>query len=77
MMNLADEVKNIKEQRKNMRKQPSGIRTKSKLEKYRDKIIGLREHGASFADIQLWLRKNARIKCHRSTIYRFFKKING
>lgn len=46
----------------------------SKLNKYLTEVIQLSGNGASFADIQFWLRKEKRIKVDRSTIKRFLDK---
>lgn len=48
----------------------------SRLKKLRTEIILLRETGASFREIRLWLRHTKRIKIAHTTIMRFLEKIS-
>jgi IS30 family transposase len=51
---------------------------KSKINKFIVELIKLKEAGGSYAQLALWLRKEKRIKIHRSNIKRAidkFKKI--
>ncbi len=50
------------------------IWSKSKLIRHLAELVKLRTMGASFADLQYWLRKEKRIKIARSSILRFLKK---
>jgi len=45
-------------------------RHSSKLEPYRQELIELRKQGASWNDLQAWLRRYPRIKVDRSTVIR-------
>lgn len=47
---------------------------KSKLNKYLSELIQLKERGASYADMEYWLRKEKRLKINRSSIKRFLDK---
>lgn len=47
---------------------------KSVLTKYLTELIRLREAGASFADLQFWLRTEKRVKVVRTTIMRALDK---
>jgi hypothetical protein len=49
--------------------------TKSKLERYRAELVGLRNAGASLSDIAYWLRKEKRMKVQRTTIQRYLDKL--
>ena len=46
---------------------------RSRLYKYKADIICLRNNGASYADISLWLRTNKRIKTTSRNINYFYK----
>lgn len=48
---------------------------KSRLVPHRAEMVKLRNAGASFADIQLWLRKERRIKVVESTVRRYLQKL--
>jgi len=45
-------------------------RHSSKLEPYRQELIELRKQGASWSDLQAWLKRYPRIKVDRSTVIR-------
>lgn len=47
---------------------------RSKLGKYQAELMQLRHAGATYADLQYWLRKEKRVKVARSTIMRFLTK---
>lgn len=47
---------------------------KSRLHKHLAEIVKLREAGATYVDLQYWLRKEKRVKIDRSNIMRFIKK---
>ena len=49
--------------------------TKSKLERYRAELVGLRNAGASLSDLAYWLRKEKRMKVQRTTIQRYLDKL--
>lgn len=46
----------------------------SKINKYIVELIRLREAGGSYAQLAFWLRKEKRIKIHRSSIKRALDK---
>lgn len=50
---------------------------RSRLDKYRFELLAMREAGASFADLQEWLRVERRCKISRSTVARYIKKFQG
>jgi hypothetical protein len=50
---------------------------KSRLVKHRAELVKLRKAGASFADLAIWLRRKKRIVVNRSTVLRFFKRIQN
>lgn len=47
---------------------------KSKLNKYLTELLQLKQAGASYADMEFWLRKEKRLKTDRSNIKRFMDK---
>ena len=47
---------------------------KSKLSRYQAELVKLQQAGATYADLQYWLRKERRVKAARSTIMRFLTK---
>ena len=49
---------------------------KSKLVQHRAEMVKLRQAGASFADIQHWLRKECQIKTAESTVRRYMQKLS-
>jgi len=68
----ANELAKIREDRKMLRKRCTW--GKSKLTKYRAELIKLRESGASYGDLEYWLRNKKRVKIDCSNIQRFLKK---
>jgi len=62
-----------------LRRQTALIRQKSfrksKLDRYDGQLVALRQAGASYAELQRWLRAR-RIKAHQSTIIRWFSSHN-
>lgn len=50
---------------------------KSRLERYDFEIKSLKEGGLNFSEITQWLRQNRRIKVHRTTVARWYKKHYG
>lgn len=48
---------------------------KSRLIPHRAELVKLRLAGASFADLQLWLRTKQRLKVAESTVRRFLQKL--
>jgi hypothetical protein len=46
----------------------------SRLDRFAGELIRLRREGASYADLQLWLRKKKRTVVHRSTVTRWIGK---
>ena len=49
---------------------------KSRLRRHQEELIQMREKGASFADLQTWLRVKKRISVARSTVQRFLAKFD-
>ena len=47
---------------------------KSKLSRFQAELVKLWQAGATYADMQYWLRKEKRVKVARSTIMRFLAK---
>ncbi len=70
--NADQELQRIKTMRTVMRKKRYN---KSVLERYRAELVELHRAGASLGDIQLWLRREKRLKVARSTIGRFLHKL--
>lgn len=73
--NLEHELLLLKAQTKLIRKRSYSAR-KSRLDKYKYQLLGLKKGGATVAELQRWLRKNKRIKVAHSTILRWLEK-NG
>jgi hypothetical protein len=48
---------------------------KSRLAKYRAELVTLRQSGASYAEITLWLRKKKRMKVCHTTVMRYLSKL--
>ena len=48
---------------------------KSRLDRYRSELVGMRRIGASLADLAEWLRLFHRLKVSRSSIDRYLKKL--
>lgn len=70
--NAVDVLSVVKEQR-SIRKKRCTF-GKSKLNKWRAELMKLKKSGASYADMQFWLRKEKRIKTDPSSIWRFLLK---
>ncbi|MDU7186034.1 MAG: hypothetical protein E6294_08390, partial [Klebsiella sp.] len=51
-------------------------RNKSRLDRYRMEILALRQHGASAAEIQRWLRQK-RVCVFLTTVTRWLEKNDG
>jgi hypothetical protein len=66
------EVRNLKQQTKNIRAKRYG---KSRLDKHKTKLLLLKKHGASIAELQRWLLSH-RIKVVWTTVDRWLQK-NG
>ncbi|MCB1806375.1 MAG: hypothetical protein KDJ99_14875 [Candidatus Competibacteraceae bacterium] len=43
---------------------------RSRLDRYREPLLALRAVGASYADLQLWLRMKCRVRVAESTVRR-------
>lgn len=65
---LDKDLKSIKKLRKNSRPK------RSRLFKFKADIIYLKNNGASYEDIRLWLRTNKRIKMTARNINYYYKK---
>lgn len=74
-MNIEEEVARLKTQSRLLRKR-SYSRRKSRLDRYGGEIVALRKAGATYTEIQRWLRER-RIKVHRSTVSRYIEKMNN
>lgn len=48
---------------------------RSRLLPHRAELVQLRQAGASFADLAMWLRKQKRIKVDRSTVRRYLVQL--
>jgi hypothetical protein len=70
--NAEEEVKRVRARRAEARRK---LYSKSSLDKHRAELVALRKAGASLADLVEWLRKNCRIKIHRSSIGRYLNKL--
>jgi DNA-binding CsgD family transcriptional regulator len=71
-MNAKKEVERLRAQVKLARQKRY---YKSRLDPYAHEIQALRAAGATYREIQLWLREH-RVKVHRTSISRFLSKIN-
>ena len=49
---------------------------KSRINKFMAELLKLKETGASYSDLEFWLRKEKRIKIDRSNIKRAMDKFN-
>lgn len=47
----------------------------SRLTPHRAELVKLRKAGGSYADLQIWLRKEKRIKVEESTVRRYLQKL--
>lgn len=70
--NVEEEVKRIRIRRADARRK---LYRKSSLDKHRAELVALRKAGASLADLTEWLRKNCRLRIHRSSIGRYLHKL--
>ena len=70
--NAVDVLATVKKQRSVRKKHCTW--GKSKLNKCRAELMKLKKAGASYVDMQFWLRKEKRIKIDPSSIWRFLKK---
>lgn len=48
---------------------------RSRLMKFRSEIVQLRNQGASYPDICLWLRRKKRVIVSHTTVMRYLKKL--
>lgn len=70
--NAVEVLAAVKEQRSVRKKRCTW--GKSKLIKWRAELMKLKKAGASYEDMQFWLRKEKRIKIDPSNICRFLNK---
>jgi DNA-binding transcriptional MerR regulator len=68
---LIAELEGIRQQRRMNRRRRY---YRSRLDRYRAEIVGLRQAGATLADIALWLRRR-RCRVATSTISRFLARL--
>ncbi|MGD9153790.1 MAG: hypothetical protein PVG30_09130 [Gammaproteobacteria bacterium] len=66
------ELEKIRERRKLNRKKHY---QKSRLDKYRAELVKLRQNGASFPELALWLRLERHTKMSHTTIMRYLSKL--
>lgn len=48
---------------------------RSRLEKFRAELVALRNAGASYPELTIWLRQEKRIKMAHTTIMRYLKQL--
>jgi len=48
---------------------------RSRLERYRAELVALRLVGATYRDLQVWLRRERRCRVALSTIYRYLQSL--
>ena len=70
--NAEEEVKRVRARRAEARRK---LYRKSSLGKHRAELVALRKAGASLSDLVEWLRKNCRLRIHRSSIGRYLNKL--
>lgn len=75
MFNSTEEVKKLKAQTKAIRKRPYKA-NKSRLDRYTSELVALREKGATFAELQRYLRSK-RIKVVLTTVTRYMRKLEN
>lgn len=66
------EVENIR-RLKSIRRQQTFYQ--SRLKKYRAEIVALRQSGASYREIALWLRHSKRLKITHTSVMRYLHKL--
>lgn len=71
LFNAADELTRIRELRTIRRRKTY---TNSRLEKYRTELVTMRQHGASYRELTLWL-KTHRININHTNVMRYLKKL--
>ena len=71
-MDAGKEVRAIKFRRKIMRRKKY---SKSKLMPYRKELAELRQEGASYPDLVVWLRTKKRKRACHTTIMRYLKQL--
>ncbi len=73
LVNNDMELAQVKKMRKEQRKRRTW--SISKLTKFYGELARLQSAGGTYADLQIWLSQNRRVKVERSTILRFLKKM--
>lgn len=48
---------------------------RSRLTKYRSELVQLKEAGASYRELMIWLRKNKRVKMAHTSVMRYLKNL--
>ena len=48
---------------------------RSRLDRHRAELVKLRRNGASYAELQRWLRAAKRLMVSRTTVFRYFQKL--
>ncbi len=71
--NAQEELENVRKQ-KLIAKRKKYVR--SRLQQWHKELIEMREAGASYPELALWLRQKKHIKVAHSTVLRYLKKLN-
>lgn len=71
-LNAVDVLSDVKRLRTISRRRRTW--SKSRLAIFSSELVLLRKSGASYGDLQYWLRHYKRVKVHRSTVKRFLDK---
>ncbi len=66
-----DPIKELQEVKERREMQRRKLYRKSKLEKYRAELVAMRNAGASYQDLAIWLKMKHRITIHRTSVDRF------
>lgn len=72
MFDAKETLTNIQQYRRTIRRQRYA---RSKLQRYRAELVQLRQAGASYGDLIMWLKKEKRMKTTHTTVMRFLKKL--
>ena len=48
---------------------------RSRLEKFRAELVALRQGGASYPELVIWLRQTKRLKIAHTTLMRYLKRL--
>jgi hypothetical protein len=70
--NAPDELEMLRKRKKLIKRK---YYTHSRLMKLRTELVTLRQTGASYRELSLWLRLNKRIKVTHTTVMRYLEKL--